>query len=103
MPRSRLTAASWRFEGDRLSAIREKMAVGRKTLSERYGAPLYGIKTGLNDAFIVSGETREKLAACGHSCRLRKRKGPQTRPFVGPRLRGDDERGSGPSRGINPT
>ncbi|MGH7075458.1 MAG: Eco57I restriction-modification methylase domain-containing protein [Stellaceae bacterium] len=63
MPRARLGAGSWRFESDRLDEIRKKMAAGRKTLSEVYGAPLYGIKTGLNEAFVVSRETRDALTA----------------------------------------
>ncbi|HVT56755.1 MAG TPA: TaqI-like C-terminal specificity domain-containing protein, partial [Xanthobacteraceae bacterium] len=33
----------------------------RKTLGEVYGAPLYGIKTGLNEAFIVDQQTRDRL------------------------------------------
>jgi len=63
MPRARLGAGSWRFEGDRLDAIRKKMAAGRKTLAEEYGPPLYGIKTGLNDAFVLSRERRDALIA----------------------------------------
>ena len=34
-------------------ALRDKIVKGRKTLGEVYGAPLYGIKTGLNEAFII--------------------------------------------------
>ncbi|HEX3885003.1 MAG TPA: N-6 DNA methylase [Stellaceae bacterium] len=63
MPRARLGAGSWRFEGDRLDAIRKKMAAGRKTLAEVYGPPLYGIKTGLNEAFVLSREQRDALVA----------------------------------------
>jgi hypothetical protein len=36
---------------------------GQKTLGEVYGPPLYGIKTGLNEAFIVSRERRDELVA----------------------------------------
>lgn len=61
MPRSRLTSATWRFESDLLDAIREKMAKGRLTLSDVYDAPLRGIVTGLNDAFILSREQRDAL------------------------------------------
>ena len=63
MPRGRLSTAGWRFEGDRLDAIRAKMAEGRKVLAEVYGAPLYGIKTGLNEAFVLSRTTRDALIA----------------------------------------
>lgn len=63
MPRTRLGTGSWRFENDRLDAIRKKMAAGRKTLAEVYGPPLYGIKTGLNEAFVLNRETRDRLIA----------------------------------------
>ena len=63
MPRKRLTEHSWRFEADRLDAIRAKMAAGRETLAEANGPPLYGIKTGLNCAFVVSRQIRDALIA----------------------------------------
>ena len=47
----------------RLNEIWTKMAGGRKTVAEAYGSSLYGIKTGLNDAFIVSREARDALIA----------------------------------------
>lgn len=49
MPRARLTGGSWQFENTALAALRDKIVKGRKTLGEVYGAPLYGIKTGLNE------------------------------------------------------
>ncbi len=61
MPRARLGAGSWRLEGDALAALREKIANERKTLGEVYGPPLYGIKTGLNDAFVIDTPTRDRL------------------------------------------
>jgi hypothetical protein len=63
MPRARLGAASWQFEGDALARLRDKIVSGHKTLGEVYGAPLYGIKTGLNEAFIVDQATRDRLVA----------------------------------------
>lgn len=63
MPRARLTATSWRFEGDRLDTIRQKMAAGRPTLAQVYGAPLRGIVTGLNEAFVLDRATRDALVA----------------------------------------
>ncbi len=53
--------SSWRFEDDALARLRDKIAEGRKTLGEVYGAPLYGIKTGLNEAFIIDTPTRDRL------------------------------------------
>ena len=63
MPRARLGGGSWQLEGDRLAALRAKIKAGKKTLGEIYGPPLYGIKTGLNEAFVVSRETRDELVA----------------------------------------
>ncbi|MDP1731953.1 MAG: N-6 DNA methylase [Devosia sp.] len=63
MPRARLGGGSWRFEAEVVARVRDKIVAGRKTLGEVYGAPLYGIKTGLNDAFIVDSETRDRLVA----------------------------------------
>jgi hypothetical protein len=61
MPRTRLGASSWRFEDNVLAKLREKIAEGRKTLGEIYGAPLRGVVTGLNEAFIVNTPTRDGL------------------------------------------
>lgn len=63
MPRARLTGGSWQFEDAGLAALRDKIVKGRKTLGEVYGAPHYGIKTGLNEAFVVDTETRDRLVA----------------------------------------
>jgi hypothetical protein len=63
MPRARLTGGSWQFEDGPLPALRDKITKGRKTLGEVYGAPLYGIKTGLNEAFIIDTPTRDRLVA----------------------------------------
>jgi hypothetical protein len=61
MPRERLGSGSWRFESDFLDTIRAKMAAGRQTLADVYGPPLYGIKTGLNAAFVIKREQRDRL------------------------------------------
>ena len=61
MPRARLTGGSWQFEDAPLAALRDKIVKGKKTLGEVYGAPLWGMKTGLNDAFIVDTKTRNSL------------------------------------------
>ena len=63
MPRARLGDGSWQLEGDAPALLRAKIKGGRKTLGEVYGAPLYGIKTGLNAAFIVERDTRDRLVA----------------------------------------
>ncbi|MFL6721842.1 MAG: Eco57I restriction-modification methylase domain-containing protein [Sphingomonas sp.] len=63
MPQSRLGVGSWRFESDALNSIRNKMAASHRTLGELLGPPLCGVKTGLNDAFVVSRELRDRLIA----------------------------------------
>jgi hypothetical protein len=61
MPRARLGAGSWQLEGDQLARLRDKIITGKKTLGDVYGAPLYGIKTGLNEAFVINLTTRDYL------------------------------------------
>lgn len=61
MPRARLTEGTWRFESEQLDAIRAKMTAGRQTLADVYGAPLYGIKTGLNEAFVLTRAQRDGI------------------------------------------
>jgi type I restriction-modification system DNA methylase subunit len=63
MPRSRLSSGTWRFESDLLDEIRGKIASIGATLTDVFGPPLYGIKTGLNDAFILTGEERDAIMA----------------------------------------
>lgn len=80
MPRARLGAGSWRLEDDDLAALREKIAQGRKTLGEVYGPPLYGIKTGLNKAFVIDRATRDRLVAAD----------PKSVEILKPFLRGEN-------------
>jgi hypothetical protein len=62
-PQASLGAGSWELEDAALASIREKIRIGRSTLKEVYGPPLYGIKTGLNEAFVVDTPTKEALCA----------------------------------------
>lgn len=80
MPRSRLTGDSWQFEQDDRAALRVKIREGKKTLGEVYGPPLYGIKTGLNDAFIVGRETYHRLVNSD----------PKSADLLSPFLKGED-------------
>ena len=80
MARERLGATGWTFEGGGPSALRDKLRSGVKTLAEVYGAPLYGIKTGLNGAFVVDRDTRERLVAAD----------PGAANLLVPFLRGED-------------
>ena len=72
---------SWRVEDDALAKLREKIAHGRKTLGEIYGAPMRGIVTGLNDAFVVDTlRTRNRFVAAD----------PKSAELLKPFLRGDN-------------
>jgi len=73
MPQARLGASFWRFEEEGLARLRDKIAHGRKTLRDVYGSPLWGIKTGLNEAFILDRATRDALVAADpHSAEILK-------------------------------
>jgi hypothetical protein len=80
MPRARLGAGSWQFENDALAKLRTKITQGRKTLGEVYGQPLYGIKTGLNEAFVIDTQTRDRLVKAD----------PKSAELLKPFLRGEN-------------
>ena len=61
MPQARLGRDGWRLENDKAARLRDKLILGHPTLKDIYGSPLYGIKTGLNDAFVVNRATRDRL------------------------------------------
>lgn len=60
-PQASLGVGSWQLEGDARAAVRRKIIGSHPTLKEVYGAPLYGIKTGLNEAFVIDQATRDRL------------------------------------------
>lgn len=62
-PQEALGRNSWELEGDALRALRAKITAGKPTLKEVYGSPLYGIKTGLNAAFVLDTLRRKSCAA----------------------------------------
>lgn len=61
MRHTQLRADSWQLEDARLAQLRLKLTQGFPTLKEIYGSPLYGIKTGLNEAFVIDGATKAQL------------------------------------------
>jgi len=75
-----LTEDSWTLEADDAGALRSKISNGNKTLKEAYGSPLYGIKTGLNDAFVINRAIRDRLV----------KQHPQATDFIKPFLEGKD-------------
>lgn len=80
MPQARLTQDSWQLEDDRLAALRQKLTTGHKTLKEVYGSPLYGIKTGFNEAFVIDRATRDALISAD----------PKSNDLIKPFLEGKD-------------
>lgn len=60
-PQAELGHGSWELEGEVLRALRTKIVAGKPTLKEVYGSPLYGIKTGRNEAFVVDRATRDSI------------------------------------------
>jgi hypothetical protein len=79
-PQAALGAGSWELESPVLRALRDKIRTGRKTLKDVYGSPLYGIKTGLNGAFVIDNATKERLCA----------KDPKSADLLKPFLEGKD-------------
>jgi len=61
-----LTADSWQLGPKKNAAFLERLRKGRKTLSEWiHGRALFGLKTGLNSAFIIDEPTKKKLLRAG--------------------------------------
>ena len=75
-PQARLQGGSWELEGETRQALRDKIKGSRPTLKEVFGAPLYGIKTGLNKAFVIDTATKERL------CREDARSAELLKPFL---------------------
>jgi hypothetical protein len=67
-------------EEEKLAALRDKIAKGRKTLGEFYGAPMRGIVTGLNEAFIIDTPTHDRLVKAD----------PKSAGLLKPFLRGEN-------------
>ncbi|RYH00237.1 MAG: type I restriction endonuclease subunit M [Alphaproteobacteria bacterium] len=90
-PQAALGAGSWELENTTLRALRDKIRKDQKTLGETYGAPLYGIKTGLNAAFVIDNATKESLCA----------QDPKSAELLRPFLEGKDlKRWRAESRGL---
>ncbi|MDX0451243.1 N-6 DNA methylase [Sinorhizobium medicae] len=90
-PQAALGAGSWELENTALRVLRDKIRKGRKTLKEVYGAPLYGIKTGLNAAFVIDNATKEHLCS----------QDPKSAELLKPFLEGKDlKRWRAESRGL---
>lgn len=62
-PQAELDERPWELENASLLALRNKIRNDKPTLKEVLGLPLYGIKTGLNAAFVIDSETKQWLCA----------------------------------------
>ncbi|WP_282076552.1 Eco57I restriction-modification methylase domain-containing protein [Epibacterium ulvae] len=62
-PQSALGVDSWELESPALLALRQKISTGHTPLKDVYGKPLYGVKTGLNPAFVIDDQTKQELCS----------------------------------------
>ncbi len=66
MPQAQLSASeqtSWQLESGAQAALRHKLTHGHPTLKQVYGSPYRGVLTGLNEAFVIDGITKNRLMA----------------------------------------
>ncbi len=83
MPASALKAEGWNLERPDVLALMEKLRKAGKPLGEYVEGKLYyGIKTGLNEAFVIDEATRQQLIAAD----------PKSADLIKPWLRGRDIR-----------
>lgn len=61
MRQARLSRSSWQLEDESLAKLRLKLTQGYQTLKEVYGSPYRGVLTGLNAAFVINRQTRDRL------------------------------------------
>ena len=55
--------ASWQLESSAHAALRHKLTHGHATLKQVYGSPCRGVLTGLNEAFVIDGASKNRLMA----------------------------------------
>lgn len=55
--------ASWQLESSAQAALRQKLTHGHATLKQVYGSPYRGVLTGLNEAFVIDGASKNRLMA----------------------------------------
>lgn len=60
-PQVALSNQSWELEAERFRLLREKIRAERSALGELYELPLLGVKTGLNQAFVIDTKTMTNL------------------------------------------
>ncbi len=81
LPREKLSAGAWTLEPPGVMALMEKIRRVGVPLKEIAGCiPIYGIKTGFNEAFLIDTPTKELLVAAD----------PKSGKLFRPYLRGQD-------------
>lgn len=81
LPRAVFTRHPWVLEPPPVLALIKKLHTAGVPLKEYAGsAPMYGVKTGFNDAFVVDQATRDRLVAAD----------PNSAKLIHPFLRGED-------------
>ncbi len=81
VPKSRFGRAAWSLETSAVDDLMAKIRENGVPLAEYAGVkPLYGIKTGLNEAFLIDTPTKERLV----------REDPRSAEVIKPYLRGQD-------------
>jgi hypothetical protein len=92
LPRAHFTKETWTLEPPEVVALLEKIKRAGIPLKEYAGVePLYGVKTGLNEAYVMDSETRDRLI--GEDAKLKE--------LIKPYLRGQDiQRWSSPDSGL---
>ena len=69
VPWSRFSKSPWSLERLDVGALMEKIQQAGRTLKDFADIqPFYGIKTGLNEAFVISDEVRKSLIASDPIC-----------------------------------
>ncbi|MES9964824.1 MAG: N-6 DNA methylase [Candidatus Sedimenticola sp. 20ELBAFRAG] len=80
MTHKQLGNESWQLEDEKLYAVRKKITNGYPKLEKVYDSPLYGIKTGYNEAFVIDSNIRNEII-----------KGdPKSKEIIKPFLEGKD-------------
>jgi hypothetical protein len=64
-----LDPAGWRFEDERLTRLFDKIRGQGVPLKDYCGSPLRGVVSGLNEAFVISNETRDRFVAEDPKCK----------------------------------
>jgi hypothetical protein len=69
VPQTRFGRSAWSLESGEVADLLEKMRQAGSPLADFVGTkPLYGIKSGLTEAYVIDSSTRERLIQEDHLC-----------------------------------